>query len=126
MTADTMNDAKRKRNCWGVLVTTGLLFAASNHAVGDEHFREHVAPVLQRRCLSCHDDQQRKGGFSLQSAEAAMEGGYIESGDAEASHLVSLITPADGKAAMPKNADPLSQEEIDAIRNWIDQGARWP
>lgn len=126
MAADAMNETPRKKIRWKILVLTGLLFAGSSNAAGDEHFREHVAPILERRCLSCHDDQQRKGGFSLQSAEVAMEGGYIEAGDSAASHLVSLITPLDGKAKMPKNADPLSQEEIDTIRKWIDRGANWP
>ena len=85
-----------------------------------------VAKIFQRRCLSCHNDQERKGEFSLQSAEAALGEGYIEAGDAEASVLLEVITPQDGKVKMPKAADPLEAEEVAAIRRWIDAGAKWP
>jgi len=89
-------------------------------------FVRDVAPLLQRRCLSCHSGAEPKGEFSLQTAEAALSGGYIEPGEASESHLVELITPVAGKAEMPKDADPLTSDEIDVIRKWIDEGAKWP
>ena len=92
----------------------------------DSLFRDHVAPVLQRRCLSCHNDVERKGDFSLQTSVSAFQDGYVEAGDAEASHLIELITPDGAKAKMPKNSDPLSAGEIATIRKWIDAGAGWP
>ncbi len=98
----------------------------SRKCQAEDFFRERVVPVLQRRCLSCHNDVQRKGGFSLQSKESAFDNGYFEPGDAAASYLVDVITPTNGKAEMPKNSDPLTSEEIAAIRKWIDSGAKWP
>ena len=92
----------------------------------EEIFQKQVVPLLQRRCLSCHSGAEPKGEFSLQNAEAALSGGYIEPGDATESHLVDLITPNDGKAEMPKDADPLTADEIAVIRKWIDAGAKWP
>ena len=92
----------------------------------DDLFRDRVAPILQRRCFNCHNDQQRKGDFSLQSETAAKADGYIESGDADGSYLIELITPVNGEAAMPHDGDPLSDEEVKLIRDWIDQGANWP
>ena len=89
-------------------------------------FQDRIAPLFQRRCLSCHNDRQRKGDFSLQSAKTALADGYIRPGDPEASHLLELITPANGKAAMPKDADPLSAEEVQLVRDWIRGGAKWP
>ena len=92
----------------------------------DSLFRDHVAPIFKQRCLGCHNDAEHKGDFSLQTSASAFQDGYVEAGNAAASHLVELITPVDGKAKMPKNADPLSPAEIAAIRNWIDSGAKWP
>ncbi len=110
-----------------MLVACGLIAALPTDCVADDHFRERVAPVLQRRCLSCHNDQQNQGDFSLQTVEHALAGGHIEPGDAAASHLIDLITPVDGGTPeMPKDADPLTNEEIAEIRTWIDQGAAWP
>ena len=44
-------------------------------------------------------------------------------GDAEHSRLVELVTPVDGVAEMPPSGDALNYEEIQLIRNWIDQGS---
>ena len=107
-----------------MLLVAILLVPATTLAVDD--FRDTVAPILQRRCLSCHNSEQHLGGLSLHSAEAAFEDGYIRPGDSVASHLIDVVTPENSKAAMPKDADPLSAEEITAIRKWIDGGAKWP
>ncbi|SFJ16096.1 DUF1553 domain-containing protein [Planctomicrobium piriforme] len=96
----------------------------------DELFDTQIKPLLERKCLSCHNEQDRKGSLSLQTAAAMHTGGesgaVVVNGDAAASYLLDLITPTDGKAAMPKGGQPLSPEEIAAVRKWIDSGAAWP
>ncbi len=92
----------------------------------DDDFREHVAPILQRRCLSCHNDADPKGDLSLQTAKTAMADGYIDPGKPDDSHLLELITPVNGRAKMPKDGDPLTADEVAAIRKWIRSGASWP
>lgn len=93
-------------------------------------FRRDVAPILELRCLSCHNDRDHRGAFSLQSAQAAEKGGdsgqVIEPGDLASSYLLDLLIPVDGSAEMPKGEAPLSAEEIDTIRRWISDGAVWP
>jgi hypothetical protein len=95
-------------------------------AMADETFDDSIAPLLERRCLGCHNDQQRQGEFSLQSAPTAFADGYITAGDADGSHLIELVTPQAGQSLMPKDADPLSSDEIQLLRDWIDNGAHWP
>ncbi len=109
-----------------IVVWSLLLGSLSAFAAADEQFRKHVAPILTQRCLGCHNDKDHKGDFSLQTVATAFADGYIEAGESAASHLIEVITPVDGKAEMPKNADPLSAAEIAAIREWIDNGANWP
>ena len=58
-----------------------------------------------------------KGG---ESGEAA-----IVPGKPAKSYLLEQITPEGGKAAMPKDAPPLSETEIATIRKWIEQGAKY-
>mgnify|MGYP006420845195 CR=1 FL=1 len=103
-----------------------VLVSSSESAADDEFFRNRVATIFQEQCLRCHNDAEHKGDFSLQSSASAFQDGYVEAGDAAASHLVELITPVDGKSKMPKNADPLSPGDVAAIRKWIDAGAEWP
>ena len=45
-------------------------------------------------------------------------------GKPEESFLVSQITPVDGAAAMPPDGKPLSDVEIELIRQWIAAGAK--
>ena len=112
--------------CGSVLVSGSVLLAAQEPAT----LFEQIAPIFERRCFSCHNDRDRKGGLSLESAEALGKGGdsgeVVWAGDPESSYLLELIVPVDGRAAMPKNADPLTAAEIEAVRRWIASGAHWP
>ncbi len=116
----------------GGLVWSSCLLAAAGSTVHAEpvDFQTDVAPLLQVRCLRCHNPRDHRGGLSLQSAEEAREGGesgpVIEPGDAASSYLLDLLMPTDGKAEMPKGEAPLTSAEIEIIRRWIDEGAVWP
>ncbi len=98
-------------------------------------FRDEVLPLLSDRCFHCHgpDEVSREADLRLDVADSAIEdrGGYkaIEPGDAEASEVMARITaPADDDLIMPPVAagtKPLSPEEIEVFRKWIDSGAEW-
>lgn len=88
-------------------------------------FQDQVAKIFSSRCLSCHNDEDRQGDFSLQSKSSLLDSGYVLAGDEANSHLLEVITPRAGKAQMPKNAEPLSTAQIAVIRQWIRDGARW-
>lgn len=106
--------------------------AAHRQAAGAEavDFREEVAPILQRRCVSCHNDRDRRGGLSLQSSQAAKSGGdsgeVIAPGEPESSYLLDLVTPTGAAAEMPEGEPPLTKREVDTLRRWIAAGAAWP
>ncbi len=89
-------------------------------------FSAQVAPVLQRRCLNCHDEAVRKGDFSLSTGSDLHENGHIDREQPEESYLLELITPRAGRAAMPKDAEPLTDEEQKILRKWVSTGAHWP
>ena len=108
-----------------LLVPNGVVFCAA-----PVDFQGDVAPIFVRRCLNCHNDGDRRGGLSLQSAAMAGTGGesgkVIEPGDAASSYLLDLLIPTDGVAEMPKDEAPLAATEIDILRRWIAEGAVWP
>ncbi|MEQ9408918.1 MAG: PSD1 and planctomycete cytochrome C domain-containing protein [Fuerstiella sp.] len=93
-------------------------------------FRRDVAPILQTRCLRCHNDRDHRGGLSMQSNNALQAGGQsgqvVVPGETDASYLLDLIVPEDGSAEMPPDGEPLSDVEIDTLRNWVRSGAAWP
>lgn len=114
-----------------VLCAVSLLFslaASGAEPPSSALFAEKVAPLFEKRCLSCHNSEVKKGGLSLATAEEALAGGetgqVIFPGDADSSVLLELVSG--DRPAMPKNAPPLSAEEVQLIRRWILEGANWP
>ena len=67
-------------------ITTCVAFvavlAASRFAWSDDpqDFRDSVAPIFERHCVSCHHGEKAKGGLVLGDADHALAGG--ESGPA--------------------------------------------
>ena len=55
-----------------------------------------------------------------------MSGGFIDLTSPGDSPLLELIRSQNGKADMPKDADPLTPAEVATIQQWIELGARWP
>jgi len=86
-------------------------------------FAESVAPIFSKRCLACHNAKTAKGRYNMENFAGIMKGGEsgaaVEIGDAESSTLFALIE--DG--SMPKDADPLTPEQIAAVKKWIETGA---
>jgi hypothetical protein len=91
-------------------------------------FAERVAPLLRQRCVPCHNPQKRRGGLDLTTREALLrgsnEGAAIAPGQADQSLLVKMISGSPPR--MPKQATPLTADEVAVVRTWIDHGAAWP
>lgn len=108
-----------------------LLLAAGSSALpaqAEDLFRERVALVFERRCVRCHEGAKPKGGLSLSTRKSLLAGG--ESGPAVVperpaeSLLLDYITG--DPPAMPKSGSPLTEAEVQSIRDWIAAGAAWP
>lgn len=113
------------------LILAIIVFHASSaftRLPASDLFRDKVVPLLERRCLSCHNETDRKGEFSLQTQQHLMESGFVDAGHPDESHLLSVVSagPNDARPTMPKDADPLSAEEAETLRQWITAGAEWP
>jgi len=79
-------------------------------------FEKEVAPILEAKCLFCHDAKAKKGKFDLSSAAARSHASFDEIFD-----LVSGTEPE-----MPKDEPPLSEAEVKTLAAWIAAGAPWP
>jgi mono/diheme cytochrome c family protein len=105
------------------------LFAARIATAADDSlFRDKVAPVFEARCVHCHGDDSPKGKFSLAKASGLLKGGdsgpAVVPGKPDESILLDMISGA--KPEMPQKDKPLSKQEVEIIRSWIEQGANWP
>jgi len=109
------------------VIVTLLTSTSVNADDVDSKLPPPVQKLLQTRCLSCHNDLDRKGDFSLQSAKSIRDSGYVVGGNADDSHFISVLEQQAGSpASMPKDGTPLSNEEVTTLKNWINSGASWP
>ncbi len=111
------------------LVWLALAHLVSAAAMASEDsFRDSVAPILEAKCLRCHGGTSTKGDLSLATLADATKGGLsgpaVVPGKPDESWLLDMISG--DEPAMPKDGDPLSTEEVAALRRWIEQGAPWP
>ena len=103
------------------------LFATPASA-DDKVFRERVAPIFEKHCVRCHNSDEHKGGLSLSTADGARKGGDSGTAFVATKPDDSLIVQhiSGDKPEMPKNAPPLSAQQIATLREWIMDGASWP
>lgn len=92
-------------------------------------FNREIRPILSDKCFQCHgpDDQTLKGDLRLDQRESALSGGAIVAGDVAASELIARITASDPDEVMPppKVKKPVTREEAELLRRWIEQGAEY-
>ncbi len=97
-------------------------------------FDRDIRPILSKHCLACHgtDEKSREAGLRLDVLDGAML--KLESGkraivprDSGHSELIARITTKDEDEVMPPvdEGKPLSPEDVETLRRWIDQGAVW-
>ena len=90
-------------------------------------FEERIRPVLATRCQACHNEELKTSGLSLATREATLAGGTRGVAIVPGSPADSLIVAAlegDGALSMPPTG-ALSDEEVQAFRTWIADGAAW-
>jgi hypothetical protein len=88
-------------------------------------FTRDVYPILEQRCIKCHDRDGEKfeEGLDMTSYDDIMAGSWngpiLEPGNAEESFMVEQLV----KGEMPKKEPRLLPGEIRIISAWIDAGA---
>ncbi|KPM47804.1 c-type cytochrome domain-containing protein [Jiulongibacter sediminis] len=92
-------------------------------------YTQAIFPILEKKCISCHNDQKMKGQLNMASIDQLLKGGKNGplwlAGDALNSHLTERINlPLEEKEHMPPKGKPqLTTQEIALITQWIHSGA---
>lgn len=93
-------------------------------------FTQQIQPLLAKHCYSCHGPDMQEGGLRLDQSESVFkqlesEATAIIPQHPEKSEIIARITSKEEDHQMPPEGDRLKQDEINLIRNWIQQGAVW-
>ncbi len=92
-------------------------------------FSTQIQPILQSHCIECHGPKKQKGELRLDGKEFIVAGGHtgnaILADRPDASELFLRITSDDPKYRMPAKGSLLNTEQIQLIRRWLEQGAKW-
>jgi uncharacterized membrane protein len=92
-------------------------------------FNQAVMPILQAKCVSCHNSEKQKGELLLTSYQDILNGGKtgkgIVPGNLSTSELYRRITlPKDHKEFMPTDGKtPLNETQVAILEWWIETGA---
>ena len=89
-------------------------------------FETHIQPLLANKCIDCHQGDEAKGGLRLDQLIHLYEGGtsgpILEPGNAQKSFLFHITA---SKEMPPASHDtPLTMEELELLRIWIESGAK--
>ena len=92
-------------------------------------FNQVISPILDSKCVKCHNINKSKGELMLTSVEQILKGGedgkIIEISNSDKSRLYTYLNlPLEDKLHMPPdgNAQP-TENEIELVKLWIDNGA---
>ena len=116
-----------------LLATLSAALPPKEKSAESVNFQRYVRPILSDNCFACHgpDSESRMVGLRLDTREGAFaprdNGTPIVAGDPQASLLYQRITATDLMRRMPPvySKKELTNEQIDILRRWIEQGASW-
>ena len=78
-----------------IVTLSGLLIAAvviPQPAFTEDSLSVEALRVLERRCLSCHNDLDQEGDLSLVTGDQILDAGLVDPGSPEDSHLLTAVS----------------------------------
>ncbi|MEX0288958.1 MAG: c-type cytochrome domain-containing protein [Flavobacteriaceae bacterium] len=90
-------------------------------------YNDMVYPILEAKCVSCHNDGEQRGGLNMVQTELLMEGGengpVVAPGNTQESELFRRVTLSQkNEKFMPPKGEPLTYNEIKVLEWWINNG----
>ncbi|QDT54097.1 Planctomycete cytochrome C [Caulifigura coniformis] len=116
-----------------VAMLCGALPATSTSrlAAADDLYEARIKPLLKEKCFGCHGAVKQEAGLRTDAArlihQGSESGPVIIAGKAAESALIRRVTST-GDDRMPPEGEgePLTSEDLQALKAWIDAGAPAP
>ena len=131
-----MNWSRFARSAFVASVLPATVFAPSPlrvKAAESVDFQRSVRPILSDNCFQCHgpDSETRMADLRLDTQEGIFgqrdNGTPVVTGDLKSSLLYRRITATEPAQRMPPvySKKELTDEQIEILKRWIEQGASW-
>ncbi len=93
-------------------------------------FSASIAPLLLENCQGCHGAKKAEGSYRVDTFELAVGEGDSGSvgflaGSLDESEAFRRILSDDVEERMPLERDALSPHQVELLRRWIDEGAKY-
>ena len=92
-------------------------------------YTEIIAPILESKCYSCHNEEKQKGRYRMDQYEMLLAGGkegeaVISGKSADSNLIIRIELPESDEEHMPpEGKKDLEDHELLLIKWWIDNGA---
>jgi mono/diheme cytochrome c family protein len=126
-------EAMQRRVCRALPLGLAVLAAlpasrAAGQSGGAVEFNRDIRPILSNHCFVCHgpDYNLRKAKLRL-DVEKQAHARVLVVGRPDESELYRRVASTDPDERMPpsKTHKPLAREQVELIRRWIEQGAKY-
>lgn len=100
-------------------------------ATGNEKvsFMRDIMPEMMDTCGRCHNERQKRSGFSVASFERVMQGGtsgrVVIPGSLEGSRLWRLVNGDDTPVMPAGNQTGITRKWYNNLKTWIEEGAKF-
>ena len=114
-----------------ILLTIIQIPLSAGSAPAEIDYQIQIKPLLKSHCFACHGSLKQESSLRLDAGKLILKGGEIGpaivSGKPHESLLYQVLTP-DADIQMPPEGQGrrLKPDEIQLIKNWIAQGAKYP
>ncbi|QDT68940.1 Planctomycete cytochrome C [Planctomycetes bacterium MalM25] len=101
-----------------------LLWGLPGLASEPVDFDAEVRPIFTKHCTACHGGVKQAADLSFVYGDTVEY--TIEAGSPDDSYLIERVI-ADDESRMPppEHGPPLSADEVDLLKRWIELGAAW-
>jgi WD40 repeat protein len=109
-----------------VLVLAPLAFAQPKAEPAKVNFKDHVLPIMQKHCLTCHNADKAKADLDVSTYAALIAGGA--SGEAvkpgnPGQSLLFKVTNHEAEPHMPPKGGKIPEADLALLKKWIEGGA---
>jgi WD40 repeat protein/chromosome segregation ATPase len=112
------------RRC--LILAAGLVATAASAQDAEKlTYDDHIRPLLENKCFSCHNPDKKKGGLELTSYAGLMNGGsggaVVDAGNPSGSRLWTCSAKKE-EPFMPPEGAPLDAKDLTLLSKWIAGG----